>query len=201
MSAITEEEMAFALAMQLKIPYVDLTNFEIPSKVIESIPEEISRKFLCAPISLKNSVLDVAMADPLDLNMMKDLQFITGYNIQPAISTSTRCEVLQTLHPDKSIGEVADELGGRHHGVPPEKDMQEERRSGLEDAKDSFVKWWTDHQECHQEARQRCSHRSSGNQVRVRTGSTGASGFDQAPQMDSAYYYFQNQGPGRNGHR
>ena len=65
MSAITEEEMAFALAMQLKIPYVDLKNFEIPSKVIETIPEEISRKFLCVPISLKNSVLDVAMADPL----------------------------------------------------------------------------------------------------------------------------------------
>jgi len=32
MSAINEEEVAFALAMQLKIPYVDLKNFEIPPR-------------------------------------------------------------------------------------------------------------------------------------------------------------------------
>jgi type IV pilus assembly protein PilB len=145
MNAITEEEMAFALAMQLKIPYVDLKNFEIPSKVIESIPEEISRKFLCVAISLKSSVIDVAMADPLDLNMMKDLQFITGYNIQPAISTSTQImEVLQKhYHPDKSIGDVADELGGEDiMEFLPEKEMKEEEEEERpEEAKDSpFVK-------------------------------------------------------------
>ena len=45
---------------------------------------------------MKNTVLDVALADPLDLNMMKDLQFITGYSIQPAISTSSQIfDVLQ----------------------------------------------------------------------------------------------------------
>ena len=144
MSAITEEEMAFALAMQLKIPYVDLKNFEIPSKVIESIPEEISRKFLCVPISLKNSILDVAMAEPLDLNMMKDLQFITGYNIQPAISTTTQiAEVLQKhYHPEKSIGDVADELGGEDiMEFLPEKEMQEEEEEMPDEARDSpFVK-------------------------------------------------------------
>jgi len=144
MNAITEEEMAFALAMQLKIPYVDLISFEIPSKVIESIPEEISRKFLCLPISLKNSVLDVAMADPLDLNMMKDLQFITGYNIQPAISTSTQIvEVLQKhYHPERSISEVANELGGEDlMEFLPEKEMKEEDEERPEEIKDSpFVK-------------------------------------------------------------
>ena len=32
-------------------------------------------------------VAHVSMADPLDLNMIKELQFITGFNIQPSIST------------------------------------------------------------------------------------------------------------------
>jgi type II secretory ATPase GspE/PulE/Tfp pilus assembly ATPase PilB-like protein/RNA polymerase subunit RPABC4/transcription elongation factor Spt4 len=52
------------------------------------------------------------MADPLNLNMIKDLQFITGYNIQPAISTQS--QIIEKLrnhyYPEKSIKEVADEF-------------------------------------------------------------------------------------------
>ena len=144
MNAISEEEMAFALAMQLKIPYVDLKNLEVPNKVLEAIPEEISRKFLCIPIALKNSILDVAMADPLDLNMMKDLQFITGYSIQPAISPSSQIlDLLQKhYHPDKSIGDITEELGGEDiMEFLPEREVREEEEDRPEDTKDSpFVK-------------------------------------------------------------
>jgi len=145
MGLISEEEMAFALAMQLKIPYVDLRQYEIQGNIIEAIPEEVSRKFICIPISLKNNILDVAMADPLDLNMMKDLQFITGYNIQPAISTTTHIyEVLQKhYHPEKTIGEVADEFGGEEimEFLPDQEVKQEEREERVEDMRDSpFVK-------------------------------------------------------------
>jgi type IV pilus assembly protein PilB len=141
---ISEEEMAFALAMQLKIPYVDLNNYDIATNVIESIPEEVSRKFVCLPISLKNNILDVAMADPLDLNMMKDLQFITGYSIQPAISTPSQIiDCLQKhYHPEKTIGEVADEYSGEElMEFLPEKEIKDEEEDHLEDMKDSpFVK-------------------------------------------------------------
>jgi len=143
MNLITEEEMAFALAMQLKIPYVDLISPDIEKKVIECIPEEVSRKFICVPIALKQNILDVAMADPLDLNMMKDLQFITGYSIQPAISTST--QILETLqkhfHPERTIGQVATELGGDElMEFLPEREIREEEDQER-DIKDSpFVK-------------------------------------------------------------
>ena len=145
MELISEEEMAFALAMQLKIPYVDLSQHEVRGDIIGAIPEEVSRKFLCVPISLKNNILDVAMADPLDLNMMKDLQFITGYNIQPAISTTTH--ILQVLqkhyHPEKTIGEISDEFGGEElMEFLPEEDVNEaEEVDNIQDMKDSpFVK-------------------------------------------------------------
>lgn len=143
-NVITEEEMAFALAMQLKIPYIDLGSYQIPAKVIETIPEEVSRKFVCIPIGLKNNILDVAMADPLDLNMMKDLQFITGYSIQPTISTATQIvEVLQKhFHPEKTIGEVATEFSGEDlMEFMPEEEIKEEPEERIEDFRDSpFVK-------------------------------------------------------------
>ena len=129
MDIISEEEMAFALAMQLKIPYIDLGGQELQSGVVESIPEEVSRKFICIPIALKDNILDVAMADPLDLNMIKDLQFITGYNIQPAVSTPGQIiECLQKhYHPEKTIGEVASEFGGEElMEFLPESQVEEE---------------------------------------------------------------------------
>ena len=114
MNLISEEEMAFALAMQLKIPFIDLKDYPIEAEVIESIPEEACRKFQCIPIDRDNNLLHVSMADPLDLNMMKEIRFITGFNIQPAISTAT--QVMDRLqghyHPERSMDQVNDELGG-----------------------------------------------------------------------------------------
>ena len=145
MGLITEEEMAFALAMQLKIPYIDLSHHGIESQVIECVPEEISRKFICLPISLKNSILDVAMADPLDLNMIKDLQFITGYSIQPSISTSSQIiEVLQKhYHPEKTISEVVEEYDNEDllELLPETEIKEDEEEDDLEAMRNSpFVK-------------------------------------------------------------
>jgi len=64
MDIISEDEMAFALAMQLKIPFVDLASYQFQEGVVQCIPEEVSRKFLCIPVALKDNILDVAMADP-----------------------------------------------------------------------------------------------------------------------------------------
>jgi type IV pilus assembly protein PilB len=143
MNVITEEEVAFTLAMQLKIPYLDLNQVEIQGKIVETIPEEVCRKFLCLPVALKNSILDVAMADPLDLNMMKDLQFITGYGIQPAISTPTQIvDVLHKhYHPDKTIADVASQFSNEEiMEFLPEREVKDEEEP-VESTKDSpFVK-------------------------------------------------------------
>lgn len=112
MKIISEEEIAFALAMQLKIPFIDLRDFDIDEKVIELIPEHVCRKFICVPINRENNILHVSMADPLNLNIMKELQFITGLNIQPAISTDTQIvERIQAhYHPDNALSNVTDEF-------------------------------------------------------------------------------------------
>ncbi|MFC1869307.1 ATPase, T2SS/T4P/T4SS family [Thermodesulfobacteriota bacterium] len=143
MKFISEEEMAFALAMQLKIPYIDLSEYAIEDSILESIPREISSKFICIAIKSDNNILNVAMADPLDLNMIKDLQFITGYNIQPSISTPS--QIIDTLQkyysPEKTLGQVASEFDGEEvMEFLPEEGMEEEEPS-LEEFKDSpFVK-------------------------------------------------------------
>jgi len=142
---ISEEEIAFALAMQLKIPFMDLTDYPIKEKVIEIIPEHICKKFYCIPIDKKGNALHVSMADPLDLNMMKELQFVTGLNIHPAISTATQIhERLQKYyHPDTSISDVGVELAKEDflEFYPEEEEIDDEEEAALNNLQDSpFVK-------------------------------------------------------------
>ena len=141
---VSEEEMAFALAMQLKIPYIDLNDYPIQEKVLESIPREISYKFTCVAIELNNNILNVAMSDPLDLIMIKDLQFLTGYNIQPSISTPSQINNILQQHynPEKTLSQVASEFEGEEvMEFLPEEGFEEEKEPSLEEFKDSpFVK-------------------------------------------------------------
>ena len=145
MKIISEEEMAFSLAMQLKIPFIDLIDYSIKNDIMDCIPEEVCQKFICIPLSMKNNILDVAMADPLDLHIMKDLQFITGYNIQPAIST--RSQIMDKLqryyHPERSITDVAEEFvddAGLMEFLPDEEKRIEDE-ADFEAFKDSpFIK-------------------------------------------------------------
>ncbi len=143
MGVITEEEIAFALAMQLKIPFIDLRDFPIKSEVIETIPESVCRKFICIPIDKRNNVLHVSMADPLDLNMIKELQFITGFNVQPAISTPSQIiDRLQNYyHPESSFNAVTDEFNSEEllEFYPEEREVEEEEE--IDKLQDSpFVK-------------------------------------------------------------
>ena len=143
MKFITEEELALALALQLKIEYIDLSAYNIEIKILETIPKEIATKFTCVGIGLNNNILEVAMADPLDLNMIKDLQFITGYNIKPTISTASQIlDILQKhYNPEKSLSEVANEFDNDEiMEFLPDEGIEEEEH-GAEEFKDSpFVK-------------------------------------------------------------
>ena len=112
MHLISEYEIAFALAMQLKIPFIDLEDHPIDAGVIESIPMEICRKLLCVPIDKKDDGLYVTMADPFDLNIIKEITFITGLNIYPAISTATQIldRIEKLYHLEKTFSNVEQEL-------------------------------------------------------------------------------------------
>ncbi len=112
MQLISEYEIAFALAMQVKIPFIDLEDHPIDADVIKFIPKETCKKLLCIPIHKKDGGLHVSMADPFDLNIIKEITFITGLKIYPAISTATQIldRIEKHYHLEKTVSDVAQEL-------------------------------------------------------------------------------------------
>jgi type IV pilus assembly protein PilB len=85
----TEEDIAQALTCQYGFPYLPLVNYEIDSEVIRAVPENVCRQFCLVPIDKIGKSLTLAMANPLNVQAIEDVEMITGCTVQTFVTTST----------------------------------------------------------------------------------------------------------------
>ena len=83
---INEKNLALALAQQFKVPYIPLSAYSISDEVVMLIPVDIAEKYWVMPVDRIRNSLVVAMIDPLDTDIHKVLQQITGLEIMPFVS-------------------------------------------------------------------------------------------------------------------
>ena len=83
---IQENDLVRTLARQYKMPAVDLSKFEVDSKIVKLVPADLATKNLVLPLKRDGRTLTVAMADPTNLGVIEDLKFITRYDIFPVIA-------------------------------------------------------------------------------------------------------------------
>jgi len=87
---ITEEKIAQALRYQLGYQYVNLGNEDIPEDIIKLVKGDILRKHQMIPFAYANSnTLRVAMADPLNILAVDDIEIITGLQVEPVVATAS----------------------------------------------------------------------------------------------------------------
>jgi len=92
MGLITKEEVARVLADELRIPYIDLTSYELDPKAMEALPERMVRKYKVVPLSLSGGVLTLATSDPLDVVTIDYIKATTGLQIRTVVSPSGQIE-------------------------------------------------------------------------------------------------------------
>jgi hypothetical protein len=86
MKVITDDQLVDVLSTQLDIPVNDISsNFSPDTKKI--LPRYLCRQYGVMPLSFKsNNVLELAMANPSDLEAINDLENYTGMVIQPSLA-------------------------------------------------------------------------------------------------------------------
>ncbi|MDD4294352.1 MAG: hypothetical protein PHP69_02435 [Candidatus Omnitrophica bacterium] len=84
-----EEDIAHCLSLQYGFPYLPLENYEIPKEVVNVIPKAVAEHYCIIPIDKMDNMLTVAMADPLNIHAIEDIEEITGCEIQIFVSTSS----------------------------------------------------------------------------------------------------------------
>jgi type IV pilus assembly protein PilB len=89
---VTEQDIVVALIVQCGLPYIAVNKYEIDRKVIEAIPANIARQFHIVPLDRVGDVLSVVMANPLDSNMIGEVENLTGCKVATFIATKTEID-------------------------------------------------------------------------------------------------------------
>jgi len=79
---ITNNQLLFTLEEQLGIPSINFQNKDIKKEIINLISEKIARRYTALAFELDKDTLKVAMADPLDIIAIKDIELDTNKKVE-----------------------------------------------------------------------------------------------------------------------
>lgn len=82
------ESLAMALSVHLNIPFIDLKRHRIQPEAVQMVPEELARRHNLIPMDLMEDTLAVVMEDPTDIQIIEELQAITGGSVRPMVGVS-----------------------------------------------------------------------------------------------------------------
>ncbi|MFA5320529.1 MAG: ATPase, T2SS/T4P/T4SS family [Candidatus Omnitrophota bacterium] len=102
---VQETALMSAVSSGMGLPVIDLKRLKIDKEVARLIPKEVGKHYLILPLSRIGDTLTLAMANPLDVLAIEHVESLTGYRINPVISSSR--DILQIL--ELSFEETVDD--------------------------------------------------------------------------------------------
>ncbi len=117
MGLVSETQLAQALSIRLKVPFVDLSTTQINREAVMKIPEEKAREKLVLAYAINNNRLMVATNDPINFYIFEELKVQTGMEIIPQISTKTAIEeAIGKFYSQQNVDKAVNELGDSSQG-------------------------------------------------------------------------------------
>ena len=119
---IKEADLVRALAEQVGLEFVDLTEFPVDATATVLLPEALARRYRALPIGERDGKLLVAMSDPANVYALDDIRTITGRDVQPVVATAndveraiqkyagmdSQVEAMASIAAEQAEGEEAD---------------------------------------------------------------------------------------------
>ncbi|MDI6605745.1 MAG: ATPase, T2SS/T4P/T4SS family, partial [Candidatus Omnitrophota bacterium] len=106
---IKEKELISSLSAELGFPLIDLKRFKIDYEVAKLIPVEIARHYQIIPLSKMGETITLAMADPLNIFAIDHVKALTGFKINPIISSvQDILQAIELAYPDATRGIIDD---------------------------------------------------------------------------------------------
>jgi type IV pilus assembly protein PilB len=107
MNLASERQIAQVLADQLGLPFADLTEHPPMAEALLRIPKRLALTHTCVAVALERNVLTVAVADPLLLTPVQDVEFHTGCRVRQAVATKEDItEAIRRGYPDGALALV-----------------------------------------------------------------------------------------------
>ncbi len=109
---LTDEQILSAVARRFHLAIADLSQLDLDIR--EEVPESLVRKFNILPVRITDSHLEVATANPFDMDAEKMLAFATGREVRMLICAPNRIrEKLDELYQKEDVvSKLLEGMGG-----------------------------------------------------------------------------------------
>lgn len=88
---LRSEDILKAISIQLGIPYLSsLRMDDVPMDLVRKIPINFAKRNELLPLKKEGDELQVAIADPININALDDLRILMGLSIRPIIASSSQ---------------------------------------------------------------------------------------------------------------
>jgi type II secretory ATPase GspE/PulE/Tfp pilus assembly ATPase PilB-like protein len=123
MGVLTDEDLHGVLARKLGFPVVDLDNFPVDANAMRMIPEGVVNRLKVIPLLARDGMLVVALEDPMRVDRLNELRFLTQFKIVPVVAPKRQIEAVlrkrfgpevMWFEPIEPDGELQDSVTGRH---------------------------------------------------------------------------------------
>ncbi len=98
--AVVEDDVAKAVALQMGLEYVDPTIAAIDPSVAWKVGRAFAERRQVLPMGRRAGKVRVAMADPRDQDLIRELEFAYGGSVEPVIAGPTHLREAILLHYD-----------------------------------------------------------------------------------------------------
>ncbi len=98
LGAVTEEDVAEALAVQSGLAYVALESIRLDPALLWKLGQRLAERHQVVPLTEERGEVRVAMADPRNLDAIRDLEFALKARIAPVVSSPRQIRRAIRLH-------------------------------------------------------------------------------------------------------
>jgi type IV pilus assembly protein PilB len=116
------ERIARALAQQLRMPYAEPPLRAEPD-ALRLISRALAVRLHAVPLQLEDKQVRVALADPLDLRAVDDLEFQSGKRVTPVVASKTAVRAALGAYDADAVVQLVNRLPGTTGSLEQEPDV------------------------------------------------------------------------------
>ncbi len=114
LGAVSDDDIRWALAEQLNLPYVNIRKDQVDVDVATLLPEKLARRYHVIPILKIDRELTVVVDDPLNTTIIQDIERITKSEVK--ISLGRTSDILLAI--DEIYGSSEEHVQSKHDTPP-----------------------------------------------------------------------------------
>src|SRR3989338_9599593 len=95
---VAKEQLLPVLAEQMGIPYVRLSDVQVEPEALARVPPKFASHYRLMPLTLTDNTLQVAIADPFDVQTLDELRLLLDCEVKPVFATPKEIEEAIARH-------------------------------------------------------------------------------------------------------